>query len=181
MGQSGGIRPAGLAWAERSLTGRRVDPDDGGRGMRILFGGLAAIALLIGGFFLIRAQQQDDELASIAAPPPPVQETGLPLADPGTMRGPAPPEATEMTREERRFARFDRNGDRIITREELLASRTKAFKALDKDGNNLLTFEEWAVATSDRFAGADGDGNGRLTPEEFATTRPKRAVQRCKC
>jgi len=108
--------------------------------MRFLFGGLAAIALVIGGFFIIRAQQQDDDLASIAAPPPEPVDTALPLADPGTMRGPAPPEATEMTREERRFARYDRNGDRIITREELLASRTKAFKALDKDGNNLLTF-----------------------------------------
>jgi hypothetical protein len=38
--------------------------------MRILFGGLAAIALLVGGFFLIRAQQQDDELAEIVAPLP---------------------------------------------------------------------------------------------------------------
>lgn len=149
--------------------------------MRILFGGLAAIALLVGGFFLIRAQQQDVELAEIAAPPPEPRDDALPIADPGQMRGPAPPEATEMTREERRFARFDRNGDRIITREELLASRTKAFKALDRDGNNLLTFEEWAVATSERFAGADGDRNGRLSPEEFATTRPKRPVQRCKC
>jgi Ca2+-binding EF-hand superfamily protein len=103
------------------------------------------------------------------------------MADPGQLRGPEPPQATEMTREERRFARFDRNGDRIITRDELLASRTKAFKALDRDGNNLLTFEEWAVATSDRFAKADGDRNGRLSPEEFATTRPKRPPQRCKC
>lgn len=150
--------------------------------MRILLGGLAAIALMIGGFFLIRAQQQQkDELAGIAVPPPEPADAGLPVADPGQMRGPEPPQATEMTREERRFARFDRNGDRIITREELLASRTKAFRALDKDGNNLLTFEEWAVATSDRFARADGDGNGRLTPEEFATTRPKRPVQKCKC
>lgn len=150
--------------------------------MRILLGGLAAIALMIGGFFLIRAQhQQDDALADIAAPPPDPQDAALPNADPGTMRGPEPPQATEMTREERRFARFDRNGDRIITREELLASRTKAFRALDRDGNNLLTFEEWAVATSQRFAGADGDSNGRLSPEEFATTKPKRAVQRCKC
>jgi hypothetical protein len=149
--------------------------------MRILFGGLAAIALILGGFFLIRAQQQDDDLASIAPAPPAAPEAGLPLADPGTMRGPAPPEATEMTREERRFARYDRNGDRIITREELLASRTKAFKALDTDGNNLLTFEEWAVATSDRFVKADADGNARLSPEEFATTKPKRAVSRCKC
>lgn len=149
--------------------------------MRILFGGLAAIAFLVGGFFLIRAQQRHDDLAGMAVPPPEPADTDLPIADPGTLRGPAPPEATEMTREQRRFARYDRNGDRIVTREELLASRTKAFKALDSDGNNLLTFEEWAVATSQRFGVADADRNGRLSPEEFATTKPKRPVSRCKC
>lgn len=149
--------------------------------MRYLFGALAAIALIWGGFFVIRAQQQDDDLADIALPPPAPAEAGLPIADPGSLRGPAPPEATEMTREERRFARYDRNGDRIITRQELLASRTKAFRALDTDGNNLLTFEEWAVATSQRFAKADRDRDDRLSPDEFATTKPKRPVSRCKC
>src|SRR3546814_1772651 len=68
---------------------------------------------------------------------------------------PMPPSAPQQTREERRFARYDRNRDDIITRTEMLSSRTKAFRKLDMDGNNLLSFEEWAVKTSDRFAGAD--------------------------
>lgn len=122
------------------------------------------------------------------APPPPAspalpdRET-LPFADPGSLKGPAPPELSELSREEQRFFRYDRNRDRLITRDEMLASRTEGFRALDRDGNNLLTFEEWAVATVDRFEKADSDGDGRLTPREFATTAPKPAAKRpaCKC
>ena len=122
------------------------------------------------------------------APPPPeaeplVDPDALPSADPGTMTGPAPPELTELSREEQRFYRYDRNRDRLITRNEMLSSRTEAFRKLDVDGNNLLTFEEWAVATVERFEDADADGDERLTPREFATTAPKPAAKKpaCKC
>lgn len=124
-----------------------------------------------------------------AAPPPPAAEAPapdpetLPLTDPGAMQGPAPPEPSELTREEQRFFRYDRNRDRLITRNEMLSTRSDAFRALDKDGNNLLTFEEWAVTTVDRFERADADGDGRLTPREFATTAPKPVKKKpaCKC
>lgn len=123
------------------------------------------------------------------APPPPVtapaaDPMALPSADPGSLTGPAPPELSELSKEEQRFFRYDRNRDRVITRNEMLSSRTEAFRKLDKDGNNLLTFEEWAVATVDRFEGADKDGDGKLTPREFATTAPKPAPKKtpaCKC
>lgn len=124
----------------------------------------------------------------INAPPPPepeeiTQPEELPEVDPGDLVGPAPPEASELTREERRFFRYDRNRDRIITRNEMLSSRSDAFRKLDKDGNNLLTFEEWAVTTAERFDGMDADGNAKLTPAEFATSAPKpRApANRCRC
>ncbi len=122
-----------------------------------------------------------------APPPPPAAPSPdpekLPLADPGTLEGPAPPELSELGKEEQRFFRYDRNRDRLITRNEMLSTRTEGFRALDADGNNLLTFEEWAVTTADRFEGADKDGDGRLTPREFATTAPKPAVKKpaCKC
>jgi hypothetical protein len=123
------------------------------------------------------------------APPPPSPEApapdpeSLPITDPGTMEGPTPPEPSELTREEQRFFRYDRNRDRLITRNEMLSTRSDAFRALDVDGNNLLTFEEWAVTTVNRFEGADADGNGRLTPREFATAAPKPAAKKpaCKC
>jgi hypothetical protein len=128
------------------------------------------------------------EIENSAPPPPPVEvpvldPDALPIADPGDLQGPAPPEVSELSREEQRFFRYDRNRDRLITRNEMLSTRTDAFRKLDKDGNNLLTFEEWAVATVDRFEKADADGNERLTPREFAVTAPKPAAKKpaCKC
>jgi len=123
-----------------------------------------------------------------APPPPDVEEAApdpdqLPAADPGEMIGPAPPEASELTREERRFFRYDRNRDRIITRNEMLSTRADAFRRLDTDGNNLLTFEEWAITTSERFREMDANGNDELTPAEFATSAPRqqRRAPACRC
>lgn len=109
-------------------------------------------------------------------------EPEIPVADITDLTGPAPPEATELTREQRRFFRYDQNRDRIISRNEMLSSRTSAFRELDKDGNNLLSFEEWAVATADRFDMADSNRNRELTPAEFATSAPKKkAKPTCRC
>lgn len=124
-----------------------------------------------------------------AAAPPPLAEPlatpdpeMLPIADVGSLRGPAPPEATELTKEEMRFFRYDRNRDRRITRSEMLSTRSDAFRKLDKDGNNLLDFEEWAVSTVTKFEGADADGNRELSPREFLTTKPKPVKKRsCAC
>ena len=112
------------------------------------------------------------------APPPPEVEAApvpeeLPERDPLNIVGPKPPEASELTREQIRFFRYDRNRDLTITRNEMLSTRSDGFRKLDVDGNNLLTFEEWAVTTVSRFDGADLDGNGKLTQREFATTAPK--------
>lgn len=122
------------------------------------------------------------------APPPPEVEVApspdeLPITDPADMTGPTPPEASELTREQIRFFRYDRNRDLVITRNEMLSTRSDGFRKLDVDGNNLLTFEEWAVATADRFDGADADGDGKLTAREFATTAPKRTAKKpsCRC
>lgn len=146
-------------------------------------GAFAALILAGAGLFWWQGRAQVEE----AAPPPPEIEASadldaLPSANPGDMRGPELPEATELTREQRRFFRYDRDRDLRITRREMLSSRTKAFRKLDKDGNNLLTFEEWAVATVDRFDGADANRDNSLTPEEFRTTAPKRTARpACRC
>jgi Ca2+-binding EF-hand superfamily protein len=111
----------------------------------------------------------------------PVDE--LPLSDPGDMEGPEPPEASELTREQRRFFRYDRNRDLIISRNEMLSTRSDGFRKLDVDGNNLLTFEEWAVTTANRFDGPDENADGKLTAREFASTAPPRTQRRngCSC
>ena len=139
---------------------------------RVALGAFAALLLIGLGLFWLQGRAEVEQ----GAPPPEAPEAqpeGLPSADVSGLRGPAPPEATELTREQQRFFRYDRNRDGRISREEMLSTRTAAFRKLDKDGNNLLTFEEWAVTTAERFDGADADGNRELTPREFATTAPR--------
>ncbi|MFC4292039.1 hypothetical protein ACFOWX_06380 [Sphingorhabdus arenilitoris] len=154
---------------------------------RFLAGGLAALALAGGGLIFWQTQAQQ-EIELPPPPPPAADEDGDVLPVPASNApqfGPAPPtppKAAKASREEQRFNRYDRNRDEIITRIELMSSRTKAFKKLDKDGNNLLTFEEWAAATSDRFAKADNNRDQKLTRAEFAQTRPKQqAKPKCRC
>jgi hypothetical protein len=148
---------------------------------RIVLGALGALALAALGLFWLQGRAEVERGAPPPAAEPAAAPTGLPSADVAGMVGPAPPEASELSREERRFFRYDRNRDRIITRQEMMSSRTDAFRKLDTDGNNLLTFEEWAIATSQRFHGADADGDGKLTPPEFATTAPKPKATPCRC
>lgn len=152
---------------------------------RIALGAILTLVLVGVGLFWWQGRA---EVERGAPPPLPLDtvatdnELELPQAVVGDLLGPEPPEATELTREQRRFFRYDRNRDLRISRDEMLSSRTAAFRKLDVDGNNLLTFEEWAVATVNRFEGADADGNGWLTPSEFATTRPKpRKTKACRC
>jgi hypothetical protein len=150
---------------------------------RIVLGAFAALLLVAVGLFWLQGRAQVEQ----GAPPPEVPEDrpeGLPTADVSGLRGPDPPEATQLTREQQRFFRYDRNRDGRISREEMLSTRTSAFRQLDVDGNNLLTFEEWAVTTVDRFEKADANGDGILTPAEFATTAPRpraSSTPGCRC
>ena len=150
---------------------------------RLVLGAVGALALAGVGIFWWQGRA---EIERGAPPPEPVAAVAdpdiLPQADPGELRGPEPPEATELTREQRRFYRYDRDRDRRISRNEMLSTRTDAFRKLNKDGNNLLTFEEWAVTTVERFDGADANGDRWLSPEEFAKTAPRRLARPdCRC
>jgi len=151
---------------------------------RTLLGALAALLLVAAGVFWWQGRAE----TSTGTPPPDATAHGiadpnaLPSADGRGLRGAALPEADEMSREQRRFDRFDRDRDGRITRNELLAPRADSFRKLDTDHNNLLSFEEWAVKTGNRFKGADSNGDGALTRPEFATTKPKLGQQpQCNC
>ena len=155
---------------------------------RFLAGAVSALLLVAAGLFWWQAESEDGLQPLVANGGARAQAPQVPGSGDPNARGASPPEAPEATartREQKRFDRFDRDRDGIITRLEMMSSRTAAFKKLDKDGNNLLSFEEWAVATSNRFAGADADRDGKLTPSEFATTAPKPsskpASQPCSC
>jgi Ca2+-binding EF-hand superfamily protein len=148
---------------------------------RFLLGGLAVFLMLGIGLFW---WQGHAEVEAAAPPPEPTATTpaALPSAEVGDAVGPDLPEATDLTREQRRFARYDRDRDGRISRNELLSTRSDAFRKLDKDGNNLLTFEEWAVASVDKFDGADADRDGYLTPAEFRKTAPPpKPKAKCTC
>lgn len=152
---------------------------------RTLMGALSALLLVAAGVFWWQGRPSGEigvmpsEFAATAGAP---TDDPLPFADAGSLRGVAPPEASEATREQKRFDRIDRDRDLRITRNEMLSPRAAAFRKLDRDGNNLLTFEEWAVRTTTRFAAADANRNGSLDRAEFATAKPKRKAQpRCRC
>ncbi|MBB3861212.1 hypothetical protein GGQ88_002484 [Novosphingobium hassiacum] len=156
--------------------------------VRGLLGGLAALMLVAAGIFWWQGRAE----TGFGGEPPslPVDQAqeaepeDLPSADVDGLMGVAPPEATAVGRETRRFNLVDKDRDNRISRTEMLSQRAKAFRKLDVDGNNLLTFEEWAFASVDKFKTADGNADLFLTREEFATTRPKdkpKTKQRCTC
>ena len=151
---------------------------------RIVLGAFIALLMVGVGLFWLQGRAEVEK----GAPPPDPGRTqagamAIPTANVAGMRGPAPPVASGPSREQQRFFRYDRDHDGRITRNEMLSTRTAAFRKLDKDGNNLLSFEEWAVTTVDRFQGADKNHDGILTPAEFAATAPppKKAEARCAC
>jgi uncharacterized protein YxeA len=135
--------------------------------------GLVSVLFLIIGAVLFW-QAKPDQAQAVPMPPPPQASGQLsPL--------PEPPEATPKSREEKRFARADKDDDGKITAAELFAPRRKAFAKLDVNGNGVLSFEEWADKTIDKFAGADRDKSGWLTAAEYATTAPKPPKRKARC
>lgn len=140
--------------------------------------GIAAILLLITGAFLAFQGRAED--SSI----PPAPEPRL-AAAPGPMPLspiPAAPEADAKSKEQKRFARADKNEDGRVSLAELVEPRRKAFAKLDVNQDGKLGFEEWAVKTIDKFEGADADRSKWLTPMEYATTAPKRKPKpACSC
>lgn len=141
------------------------------------FAGVASCFLLLTGAFLLwqgRAQQP-----ALAAPPPRLAAATSPM----TMSPiPQAPSADPKSKEEKRFARADKDENGRITLAELVEPRRKTYAKLDVNADGKLSFEEWAVRTIDKFEGADADKSKWLTPAEYATTAPKRKPKpACSC
>jgi EF hand len=145
---------------------------------RFAGGVVSALLLVTAGIFVWRAQ------AVSPSPVPAVPKAaGTAASAPlGLVDLAGPPTATEKTREEKRFARFDKNKNGIVARDEYLASRQKAFAKLDVNGDGRLSLDEYAVKAVVKFAAADRDKTGGLNANEFATTRVvRKARPRPKC
>jgi hypothetical protein len=145
---------------------------------RFLAGAAVCFLLLTGAFLFWQSRAADGP----TLPKAPVATTSAAASLFGGSETLQAPEATEKTREEKRFSRADKNKDGKIEEEELLTPRRKAFAKLDTNGNGSLSFDEWAVKTITKFRGADADHNGWLTAAEYATTAPKAPKHRtCSC
>lgn len=140
--------------------------------------GIAALLFIATGSFLAFAGSAEEPKTPPAPEPrQPASSGQLPLSP-----IPEAPEADPKSKEERRFARADKNEDGKISFDEIVEPRRKAFARLDTNQDGKLAFEEWAVRTIDKFEGADADRSKWLTPAEYATTAPKaRKKPACRC
>lgn len=139
--------------------------------VRYLAGVASALLLVAAGFFLWTGLAHRE--GSVPTAPP----QAVPVSSAATADATAvidPPQASERTREQKRFDRYDRNRDGKVDRDEYLLSRRKAFAKLDTDGDGKLSFDEYSAKAIAKFAKADADRSGSLTATEFATTRVQR-------
>src|SRR4051794_36128560 len=90
------------------------------------------------------------------------------------------PEASEKTREEKRFSRYDKNKDGKVQADEYLAARHRNFDKLDLDHNGALSFQEYAAKGIEKFNDAGGR-KGWLTAAEFVATAPPQAKRKNTC
>lgn len=137
--------------------------------------GIASFLLLITGAVLALSGRAQ-EPAIPTAPPPRLASAATNLS---TI--PNAPEADAKSKEQKRFARADKNEDGRISLAELVEPRHKAFAKLDLNQDGKLSFEEWAVRTIDKFAEADVDKSKTLTPAEYSTTAPKQRPKKPAC
>jgi hypothetical protein len=141
----------------------------------------AVAALLMAGAGMILFQSGATPPPMLPAPPADKEENSRALSR-ATPLIDEIPRASDRTREEKRFDRYDKDRDDAITPDEYLSNRRKAYAKLDRNGDGKLSFEEWAVRTTGKFASADKDRSNTLTRSEFATTAPKRTAKpACKC
>ena len=132
--------------------------------------GVASALLLSGAGLVWRTGSTEHGSPLSAFDPPLARSTGQSEAT-------APPVAEERTREEKRFDRYDKDRNDLVSTEEYLASRRKAYAKLDANGDGRLSFEEWAKKTTDKFAKADADASKSLSRGEFATTKVVRKAR----
>ncbi|SOB87573.1 EF hand [Sphingomonas guangdongensis] len=143
--------------------------------LKYLAGVASALLLVAAGVFLFRSSATAEAPALVPrATAPQAGTPSEPLADEPL------PEAAALTREQRRFNRYDKDRDAAIAREEYLQSRRKAYAKLDANGDGRLSFDEWAAKTVAKFTTADRDRSGSLTAAEFATTAVKRSPARAR-
>ncbi len=101
---------------------------------KYLIGSIVTMILIFSGLFWWQTVANPPLAIPESTIPPTeaVQLKSLPEADKTAPQfGPAPPtppKASQLSREEKRFNRYDLDKNEILTRIEMMSSRTKAFK-----------------------------------------------------
>ena len=150
--------------------------------LRYIAGVASALLLIAAGIFLWKSSAQAEDPIP-PAPRPNAARSIFAQAEEGSgPRAIQAPAASEKSKEEKRFARADKNEDGRITLAELYEPRRKAFGKLDGNGDGRLSFEEWAQSTAEKFSKADADRSAWLSPREYASTKPKtKPKPKCRC
>jgi hypothetical protein len=147
---------------------------------RYLGGAASALCLVGAGFFIAKTMADTDTapLKTAVSNPAPGKQTSETketdvLAPPMAFANVKPqvPRADELSKEEKRFNRYDKDNNGAVNREEYMFSRRKAYAKMDKNGDGRLSFDEYAYKAVEKFARADNDRSGILNRGEFSTTR----------
>ena len=136
---------------------------------RYIAGGVSALLLVTAGVIVFKSR---------ASAPLPIAARAAAATAP--QAAPLPdevPAASDRTREQKRFDRYDKDRNGTVTREEYLAQRRKAYAKLDTNHDGVLSFDEWAIKAETKFAVADKDKSGAMNAPEFASTAVKRKVR----
>jgi hypothetical protein len=147
------------------------------RGLAMLrfFAGVASCFLLMTGAFLLWQSRAERAPASSAGSAPNIGSSLF-----GSDAPLRAPEASEKTREEKRFSRYDKNKDGKVQSDEYFAARRRNFDKLDIDHNGALSFAEYAVKGIEKFNAAGGR-KGWLSAAEFVATAPPPPKHKTAC
>jgi hypothetical protein len=141
--------------------------------LRFLAGAAACFLLMTGAFLIWQSRAANGPNLPDA---PPARTASL-FGDSTPLQA---PEASAKTREEKRFARYDKDKDGKVEAAEYLAARRRNFDKLDVDRNGGLSFQEYAAKGIEKFNAAGGK-KGFLTPAEFVATAPPPAKHKLGC
>ena len=141
--------------------------------LRFLAGAAACFLLLTGAFLVWQSRAE----TSPGLPPAPAARAASLFGNSAPLEA---PEATAKTREEKRFARYDKDKDGKVETMEYLAARRRNFDKLDVDHNGALSFPEYAAKGIEKFNAAGGR-KGWLSPAEFVATAPPPSKHKLGC
>ncbi len=145
---------------------------------RFVWGAVSALLLAAAGMFFWRSADRSAAAVPELSAPPVAELDDVPNTRLAFANLPKAPSASPESKEEKRFARYDKDKNGAISGGEYLLSRRKAYDRLDVNHDGVLQFAEYATKTMLKFSKADADRSGGLNRAEFVTTKAVRKAHR---